>query len=57
MFLNKSERKKRHPYCTATVLALAATGAVSIVSCTMEFMREKARCIERMMKKKKDCEQ
>lgn len=45
MFLNKTERKKRHPYRTLAILTLAMTGVVSVASSTMEFVKDKAACM------------
>ena len=53
MFFGKEERKARHPWLTLTVGALAAVGAMSIVS----GVKCKVKCVIRgiIHPKKKDC--
>ena len=48
MFFKKEERKARHPWLTLTVGALAAIGAMSIVSGVKCKMRSMLRGITRV---------
>ena len=51
MLIGKKGQKRRHPYATLAVLSLAAAGAVGIYNKTMNFIKDKGKCMKAMIKK------
>jgi phosphoribosyl-dephospho-CoA transferase len=54
MFLNKGEKKKRHPYRGLAMFTLAAAGMISVTSRMKKIMKEKVEKMTAFLKKTAD---